>query len=242
MSNLEKEKPRKGKIIKEGIATMPTILDEETKEEVTRYKILIILNFTQFLKNLDYLFLNLEKKLHQMCQNVRSQQRKYWNCMRTWQRWKAKKIKRLMRMTKVIQPKMTISRKIFLYLYSFFIIIQDADIEDEKVTFLIGQHTDEEENEIPKHRQMIYDNNVQTKKKRRKKKKSKRKHSSFTEQELKVYVQTFAIKGLVYFELLCVKLYSRVLKMAAGPPKFSWMIFLAFRFIWRKKNFFSTPP
>ena len=48
MSNLEKEKPRKGKIIKEGIATMPTILDEETKEEVTRYKILIILNFTQF--------------------------------------------------------------------------------------------------------------------------------------------------------------------------------------------------
>ena len=40
MSNLEKEKPRKGKIIKEGIATMPTILDEETKEEeVTRYKI-----------------------------------------------------------------------------------------------------------------------------------------------------------------------------------------------------------
>ena len=70
MSNLEKEKPRKGKIIKEGIATMPTILDEETKEEVTRYKILIILNFTQFLKNLDYLFLNLEKKLHQMCQNT----------------------------------------------------------------------------------------------------------------------------------------------------------------------------
>ena len=129
-----------------------------------------------------------------MCQNVQSQQRKYWNCMRTWQRWKAKKIKRLMRMTKVIQPKMTISRKKILYLYSFFIIIQDADIEDEKVTFLIGQHTDEEENEIPKHRQMIYDNNVQTKKKRRKKKKSKRKHSSFTEQELKVYVQTFAIK------------------------------------------------
>ena len=86
-------------------------------------------------------------------------------------------------------------KKIFYtYLYSFFIIIQDADIEDEKVTFLIGQHTDEEENEIPKHRQMIYDNNVQTKKKRRKKKKSKRKHSSFTEQELKVYVQTFAIK------------------------------------------------
>ena len=30
--------------------------------------------------------------------------------------------------------------------------------------------------------------------------------------------------------------------MAAGPPKFSWMIFLAFRFIWRKKFFFSTPP
>ena len=50
------------------------------------------------------------------------------------------------------------------------------------------------------------------------------------------------IKGLVYFELLCVKLYSRVLKMAAGPPKFSWMIFLAFRFIWRKKFFFRHPP
>ena len=29
------------------------------------------------------------------------------------------------------------------------------------------------------------------------------------------------IKGLVYFELLCVKLYSGVLKMAIGPPKFS---------------------
>ena len=29
------------------------------------------------------------------------------------------------------------------------------------------------------------------------------------------------MKGLVYFELLCVKLYSGVLKMAAGPPKFS---------------------
>ena len=83
---------------------------------------------------------------------------------------------------------MTLSRiNLFISLF-FFIIIQDADIEDEKVTFLIGQHTDEEENEIPKHRQMIYDNNVQTKKKRRKKKKSKRKHSSFTEQELKVYV------------------------------------------------------
>ena len=63
---------------------------------------------------------------------------------------------------------------------------QDADIEDEKVTFLIGQQSDEE-NEIPKHRQMIYDNNVQTKKKRRKKKRSKgRKHSNFTEEELKV--------------------------------------------------------
>ena len=38
---------------------------------------------------------------------------------------------------------------------------QDADIEDEKVTFLIGQQT-EDEDEIPKHRQNIYDNNVCT--------------------------------------------------------------------------------
>ena len=50
------------------------------------------------------------------------------------------------------------------------------------------------------------------------------------------------MKKLVYFELLCVKLYSGVLKMAAGPPKFSWMIFLAFRFIWRNFFFFRHPP
>ena len=52
---------------------------------------------------------------------------------------------------------------------------------------MIGQQTDEDPDEIPKHRQMIYDNTVQTKKKRRKKKRSKgRKHSTFTEEELKV--------------------------------------------------------
>ena len=30
--------------------------------------------------------------------------------------------------------------------------------------------------------------------------------------------------------------------MAVGPRKFSWMIFLVFRYFWRKKFFFPTPP
>ena len=58
----------------------------------------------------------------------------------------------------------------------------DADIEEEKVTFTIGHHTDDEE--IAKHRQMILDN-IQVKKKRRKKKRNKgKKHADFTEEEL----------------------------------------------------------
>ena len=51
----------------------------------------------------------------------------------------------------------------------------------------------------------------------------------------------FVKKGPVQFGLLCLKLYSRVIKMAVGPQKFSWMIFLLFRYFWRKKNFFRPP-